>query len=96
MLVEIESWLAGLVPRFLANRARDLERLEEAFAAGDLSTLKSIGHMVRGSAAGYGFLDLSDAGARLEAIAETAGPAELRQAIDVIAHHVKGVEVVYR
>jgi len=96
MLVEIESWLAGLVPRFLANRARDIVRLEEALAAGDVATLKSIGHMVRGSAAGYGFLDLADAGARLEAIAETAAPDELRRVIEVIADHVRGVEVVYR
>jgi HPt (histidine-containing phosphotransfer) domain-containing protein len=96
MQVEVESWLAELIPRFLHNRVEELDALERAAAAGDAATLKWIAHRLRGAAAGFGFVDLAELGARLEGTAETAGAEELRALVAAIADHVRTVEVVYR
>ena len=55
--------LAGL---FLAARRADLARLDEALAAGDLATVRAVGHVFHGSAAPFGFPEAGRIGARLE------------------------------
>ena len=55
--------LAGL---FIASRRADLERLEAAAAAGDLATIRAVGHVFHGSAAPFGFAEAGRIGALIE------------------------------
>lgn len=55
---------------FLAARRADLPKLRAAIAAGDLASVRAIGHVLRGSAATFGHAEAGRIGARIEAAAE--------------------------
>ena len=59
ILVKVESELASLMPRFLANRHRDLETIAQGLAALDFERLRRTGHDMKGVGAGYGFVEMS-------------------------------------
>ncbi len=96
MTVEVEGWLADLVPRFLRHQMQEVERLEAAWFVNDFASLKFIGHKVRGAAAGYGFAELADGAFELEQAAAAHDRDAARAAIDRIASHLRAVQVVYR
>ncbi len=96
MIVEVEGWLADLVPRYLLHQRQELAQLEAAWSVGDLETLKLIGHKLRGSAASYGFTELADGAAALEKAAAAQDREAVRAAIDRFTDHLRTVQVVYR
>jgi histidine phosphotransfer protein HptB len=73
--VRVARELSELVPRFLAHRRADTDRLREAIDRGDLETVRGIGHAMKGAGSGYGFDEISAIGARIERLAR-AGDAE--------------------
>jgi HPt (histidine-containing phosphotransfer) domain-containing protein len=95
-VAEIEAWLAALVPRFLANRVKDVAQLRAALAAGDLATVLLLGHNLKGAAAGYGFAPLAELGQRLEDAAERADAVEIETCAAAIETYARDVKVVYR
>ncbi len=94
--VEVEAWLAPLVPRFLANRLDDGERLRRAIAARDFAAIRVLGHNLRGAAGGYGFAGLGAIGERLEAAAAAQDAGAAAACADELAAYVRTVKVVYR
>ena len=47
--------LADLVPKFMANRRKDIASLRAALAESDFAAMKAIGHRLKGAGGGYGF-----------------------------------------
>ncbi len=64
--VEVDEDLLDLVPTYLQNQRDNLPALRAALAQGDLATLRSGGHRLKGSALMYGFRELGELGATLE------------------------------
>lgn len=64
--------LAARRPGYLANRIRDLEKMREALANGDFETVRATGHNCKGTGSGYGFPEISAAGAAIEKAARAA------------------------
>jgi len=58
--------IEALRPSYLAKRLLDLARLRDALGAGDFATIQSIGHNCKGTGRGYGFPEISSAGAAVE------------------------------
>lgn len=77
----IDASILELQPRYLANRRRDLLALQQALAAGDFETIRSIGHNCKGTAKGYGFPEISVASAAVEQAARSRDPESLETAI---------------
>ena len=69
LIVTVDALVAALVPRFLANRAADVERIRAALAAADFELIRAAGHGMKGSGGGYGFAEISRLGAAVEAAA---------------------------
>jgi CheY-like chemotaxis protein len=59
----------ALVERYLAEAAADLARLRQAVVAGELSSVESLAHRLKGSSAVFGAADLATVLDRLEAMA---------------------------
>lgn len=95
IIVHIDPDLEALIPGFLENRRRDVERLRELVAAGDYAAVRLIGHSMKGAGGGYGFDPITDYGARIEAAAERADGAAVRCAADALADYVARVEPVF-
>lgn len=96
IVVEIEAWVAHLVPRFLENRAKDVTDLRAAIADRDFDLIRELGHNLKGAAGGYGFTDLGELGVRLEAAAADRSLDSAAACADALATYVKRVKVVYR
>jgi PAS domain S-box-containing protein len=85
-----QNSIAGLRPKFLANRQLDLTKIRTALAAGDFDAIRVIGHNCKGIGTGYGFPEISETGAAIEKAA-TARDADrlelsLRQFEQCLVH----------
>jgi hypothetical protein len=90
--VEVFPDLWELIPRFLANRTVDLDKLRNAVAAGDVKTVRDLGHDWRGLGGGYGFDYISTAGRALEEMAIRGDLSEGKLWVDALADYLARVE----
>jgi HPt (histidine-containing phosphotransfer) domain-containing protein len=95
IVVKVDPDLEELIPGFLENRARDLDRLRAALVQGDLPTIQSIGHSLKGVGGGYGFMRLSELGAEMEKAAKAGNVAPLGGLVDELADYLGRVVVEY-
>ncbi|HEY5242342.1 MAG TPA: response regulator [Polyangiaceae bacterium] len=58
--------VTALLPKFFANRERDVATLRGALAIEDFETIARLGHNMRGNGVSYGFPEVSAIGKRLE------------------------------
>jgi CheY-like chemotaxis protein/HPt (histidine-containing phosphotransfer) domain-containing protein len=65
VVVQVDQALLGLMPKFLRNRQQDVERMREAVARDDYATVWTLGHNMKGSAAGYRLARVGDLGGAL-------------------------------
>lgn len=92
--VRVDPDLKELIPGFLENRRRDIEKLNRACDERDLETLASIGHNLKGTGGGYGFDGMSRLGAKIERAAKANDLQSIRQLIDAYAAYMQRVDVV--
>lgn len=93
--VSVDPDLEALIPGFLQNRHKDVEKLRAALAAGDTATVQSIGHMLKGVGGGYGFVRITELGAGLEAAGRDNDRDAMARQVTELAQYLAQVEVVY-
>lgn len=86
--VKVDEDIFDLIPGFLLNQSRELQRLQQALAEGDLSTIRRIGHRIRGTGQMYGFGGLGVLGQALET---TPRPEELPELVETLGHYLAQV-----
>jgi len=93
--VSIDPDLEDLIPGFLENRLKDVDKMKEALTAGDTETLRSVGHSLKGVGGGYGFDRISELGAEIEEFAKADDLESIKQRVDDLADYLEHVQVVY-
>ncbi|MBF0270446.1 MAG: Hpt domain-containing protein [Magnetococcales bacterium] len=93
--VRIDEDLAEIVPGYLVNRGKDLEQLPLALVEGNFQTLRTLGHRMKGSGAGYGFDGISEIGRAIEEAAKREDREGVEQGIADLASYMDRLEVVY-
>lgn len=93
--VTVAKDLEDLVPTFLANRARELQALRAALAAGDMAQLRHLGHRMKGVGNSYGFAKVSEIGRRIEDGAQTRDAPALEACVREYADYLAKVKVLY-
>jgi HPt (histidine-containing phosphotransfer) domain-containing protein len=93
--VVVESLVADLIPWFLENRNKEIGILEEASAKGDFETTRHIGHTLKGTSGGYGFIYLGELGGLLEAESKLANKARVIEIIQNMKDHLGRVQITY-
>src|ERR1035438_7967103 len=66
LIIAVDAQIAALVPRFLANRAADVDRIRRALAGADFEAIRIAAHGMKGAGGGYGFPEISRLGAAME------------------------------
>ena len=94
--VRIDSSLEAIIPGFLANRQRDLTTIESCLKQGDLSTIRMLGHRMKGDGGGYGFDQISAIGGRIEQAALKRDLITLQQQYEGLEDFLARVTVVYK
>jgi CheY-like chemotaxis protein len=86
--------IEGLVSGYLANVRRDIAEVLADVGSADYATAQRVGHQFKGSGEGYGFPEITRAGAAVELAARTSNEAEIRRQIGSLASYLDRVEVV--
>ena len=94
-LVTVAKDLEDLIPTFMKNRAKEVETLRAAHAAGDFEQLRQIGHRMKGVGNSYGFEKVSVLGKRIEDGARDNNRAGLESCIAEYADYLARVQIVY-
>ncbi|MBZ0169132.1 Hpt domain protein [Candidatus Methylomirabilis lanthanidiphila] len=66
IVVYVDEEIADLIPEFLENRRRDVEQMKRLAQEGKYDELARLGHSMKGTGGGYGFMEISDMGKALE------------------------------
>ena len=93
IIVVVDHDLEDLIPGFMRRRHEDLMKLRAAAADHDTETLRVTGHSMKGTAGGYGFEQLSEIGARIEASAKAGDLAAMSGHLDVLEDNLQRVAV---
>ncbi|MCF8721590.1 Hpt domain-containing protein [Nitrospina gracilis] len=92
--VLIPKELKSLIPGYLADRRQDVERMRGFLANDDITALKNLAHMIKGSGASYGFEELSFLGGVLEAVASSERE-KMKSTLERMARYLDNVEIEY-
>ena len=95
IIVSVDPDLEDLIPGFLENRSIDREKLAGALVSGDMETIQSIGHNLKGLGGGYGFVEMSEIGADIENAAKSGDADSIRSLIDRLADYLERIEVKF-
>jgi PAS domain S-box-containing protein len=86
--------IEDMIPRYLANVRRDMDQILAGVDQKDCTTARRVGHQLKGSGEGYGFPEITRAGAAVELAAMEANEAEIRKQILTLADYLDHVEIV--
>ena|ERR1700741_5000878 len=95
LIVTIDSQIAALVPRFLANRAADVDKIRAALARADFEMIRASAHAMKGAGGGYGFPEISRLGAALEEGAQRSDAAAISALVASLDEYLGRIEVRY-
>jgi CheY-like chemotaxis protein len=89
--VAVESWLKPVIPAYLEKRRGDVAKLRFALDQGDYATIRTLGHQMAGSGAGYGFAEITEIGGTLEESALAGDAARIRDGVDALDRYLNNI-----
>jgi len=93
ILLRAEPSVKELLPGFLENRRRDLERLREALHAGDLAAIRDLGQNIRAFSRVYGIDELTELGEAIRSAAEESSTLRIVDLQGRLADYLSRVEL---
>ena len=95
LIVTVDAQIAALVPRFLANRAADVDKIRSALAGADFEAVRAAAHGMKGSGGGYGFAEISRLGAAMEEGALRRDAAAIMALVASLEEYLGRVEIKF-
>lgn len=92
--IRIDPDIEDLVPGFLANRRKDVLRLDALVAAGAYADIRLLGHSMKGAGGGYGFDRISELGAAIENAALREDGSEVLVHNAALADYLARIDIV--
>jgi HPt (histidine-containing phosphotransfer) domain-containing protein len=81
IIVTVVKDLEALIPRFLANRQKDVATVTAALQAADFDAIRLVGHSIKGVGGSYGFDAITVFGAEFESAALHSDKAMVRDTL---------------
>jgi hypothetical protein len=91
--LKVEPSVRELLPGFLENRRRDLERMREALRSGDLAAIRDVGQNIRCFSRVYGLEDLTALGEEIRCAAEECSTLRIVHLQGRLADYLSRVEL---
>jgi HPt (histidine-containing phosphotransfer) domain-containing protein len=95
LIIAVDAQIAALVPRFLANRAADVDRIRRALAGADFEAIRIAAHGMKGAGGGYGFPEISRLGAAMEESARRGDAAVIGALAASLEEYLGRIEIKY-
>ncbi|MFQ5636903.1 MAG: Hpt domain-containing protein [bacterium] len=95
-IVYVDSDLEDLIPGFMENRHKDVEKINNLLAGNNLEEIQRLGHSMKGAGGGYGFDEISEIGKQLEAAAKDGNKDVIDHLNNLLKQYISNVTVVYQ
>jgi HPt (histidine-containing phosphotransfer) domain-containing protein len=93
LIIAVDAQIAALVPRFLANRAADVDKIRAALAGADFESVRVAAHGMKGAGGGYGFPEISRLGAAMEEGARQRDAAAISALVASLEAYLARIEI---
>ena len=94
-VAHVDASFAPLIPKFMANRKKEITTMAEAVTQGDFETIRKVAHGMKGVSGSYGFPAMTAVAARLEQAATVADGESISRDLTALASYLDRVEIVY-
>jgi CheY-like chemotaxis protein/HPt (histidine-containing phosphotransfer) domain-containing protein len=94
IFVRANPKIADLMPVFLRNCRQNVVAMLDALDRGDFETVEILGHGMRGAGGSYGFQAITEIGAALEQVAESADNNASRKWVGELSGYLDRVEII--
>ena len=91
--LQVEPGLKELIPGFLENRRRDLERMRHALHSGDLAAIRDVGQNIRCFSRVYGFDELTALGEEIRCAADECSTLRIVHLQGQLADYLSRVDI---
>ncbi|HQY57178.1 MAG: Hpt domain-containing protein [Nitrospira sp.] len=95
IIVHVDASFEPLIPKFMANRKKELTTMTAAVDQGDFETVRKVAHGMKGVSGSYGFQAMTVIATRLEQAAKTTDEQSIRTDLPVLGSYLERVEIVY-
>ncbi|OIJ14541.1 Hpt domain-containing protein [Anaerobacillus arseniciselenatis] len=93
--VYIDEDLVDLIPGYMTNRKKDIEKILKALTKDDFEQIQLIGHSMKGNGSGYGFDQISEIGYFIEIAAKNKDKVAIEQQLGALEDYLNKVVVIY-
>lgn len=93
--VIVDASFEPLMAKFMANRKKEVDAMQEALAKQDLETVRNIAHGMKGAGGSYGFDRVTEIAAVIEQAAKMANASVIQRDLPLLRLYLERVEVVY-
>jgi PAS domain S-box-containing protein len=94
-VLEVSAELEELMPKFLANRRRDVEQIIAELSKGNFEGIRTIGHGIKGAGGTYGSTVISRLGEHIEQAAIERNADAIEADIKALSDYLERVELVF-
>ena len=94
-IVHISDDLEPLIPKYLDNRRKEIEKAFVLLLDEDVEQLRVIGHTLKGSGGAYGFTAISALGERIENAAKQGDKKAIDMALKELGRYIETVQIVF-
>ena len=95
VIVHVDLSFEPLMPKFMANRKKEVVAMQEALAAQDIETVRKVSHGMKGAGGSYGFDRISEIAAVIEQAAKAADATIIQRELPLLGAYLEHIEVVY-
>ncbi|MCX5782710.1 MAG: Hpt domain-containing protein [Elusimicrobia bacterium] len=95
IIIKINKELQELIPKFLQNRKKDIENLQDALNKNDFEAIRIMGHTLQGVGGGYGFYQITALGEKISKAAKTKDIKSIENLISEFIDFMNNIRVEY-
>ena len=95
VVVFVDSAFEPMIPKFMANRNKEVATMTDAIAKRDFDTIKQLAHGMKGVSGSYGFHDMTTIAGRVEQAAKAADEVSIRQDLVALSSYLARPEITY-
>jgi len=92
--IKVPKYAIQLIPNFLENKEKDINKINESLEKGDFETIERLGHSMKGSGSIYGFDGITELGKTIEISAKEKNAEEIKNNITELKDYLGRVEIV--
>lgn len=95
IIAHVDPDLSDLIPGYLQNRQKDIKTINKALETSSFDKIRTLGHSMRGSGGGYGFMPISKIGEAIEEAARIKNIDHIRKHLAELSDFLERVTLVY-